>query len=96
VAVYSVDGRRLRELVNGEMPAGMSEVTWDGRDAEGRSVSSGLYFCRLHAVTFTDMWKMVLLRFGPGKSSNPAGEMLNAGSSDVKSFFDLKIVDGRL
>jgi len=45
--VYDVRGRRVRSLLRSEVPVGDHAVTWDGRDAEGRPVSSGQYLARL-------------------------------------------------
>jgi hypothetical protein len=47
LALYGVDGRRIRTLVSEERPAGMYRVAWDGRDDDGRAVAAGLYFARL-------------------------------------------------
>jgi hypothetical protein len=47
LAVYDVAGRRLRTLVDGEMPAGVTEQSWDGRDGNGVRVGSGVYFISL-------------------------------------------------
>lgn len=43
VDVYSIAGRRVRRLVEGNVPSGAREVSWDGRDSEGRPVASGVY-----------------------------------------------------
>src|SRR5580765_3314995 len=47
LAVYDIAGRRRARLVDQELPAGVTEVTWDGRDAAGVRVASGMYFVRL-------------------------------------------------
>jgi hypothetical protein len=47
LSVYDITGRKVRELVNGQMGAGVHSVVWDGRDEGGNAVSSGLYFSRL-------------------------------------------------
>jgi len=47
LAVYDARGRRVRDLVDAERPAGTAAVTWDGRDASGRALPSGLYLLRL-------------------------------------------------
>ena len=60
--ILDVLGRRIRVLVNGYFAAGSHQVTWDGRDAAGRSVSSGIYLCRLHAGEFHAVRKMLLLQ----------------------------------
>jgi len=62
LAIYSVAGRLVRTLVDGEVGAGYSAVVWDGRDDRGREVGSGVYFCRMQAAGFSDTARMVLLK----------------------------------
>lgn len=47
VAVYDLSGRRVRRLEAGLLPAGDTVTRWDGQDAEGRPVASGIYFITL-------------------------------------------------
>jgi hypothetical protein len=47
VVVYDAAGRELRNLAPGAMAAGPQVVAWDGADASGRRVPSGVYFYRL-------------------------------------------------
>ncbi len=47
VTVLSLRGERVAELLNGEVPAGRSTVTWDGRDERGQKRASGVYTVRL-------------------------------------------------
>ncbi len=47
LAVYDVAGRLVRTLVDGGLTAGSHEAVWDGNDASGRAVGSGLYLARL-------------------------------------------------
>ena len=49
LAVYDITGRKVRELLAGDMQAGRHSVLWDGTDGDGVSVGSGLYFSRLSA-----------------------------------------------
>lgn len=49
LAVYGVDGRRVRSLVQATREAGRHEVVWDGTDARGVRVASGTYFVHLTA-----------------------------------------------
>jgi flagellar hook assembly protein FlgD len=49
LAIYGVDGRRIRTLVAGERAAGVYRVSWDGRDDDGRALAAGIYFARLTA-----------------------------------------------
>jgi len=59
IHVYDVTGRRLRVLEVGTAAGG--RVTWDGRDAEGRSVPAGLYYARLLSGSFHTQTRLVLL-----------------------------------
>jgi len=47
LAVYGVDGRRVRDLMSGTQPAGSHAVTWDLDDQSGRPVPAGVFFARL-------------------------------------------------
>jgi len=60
--IYDGAGRLVRGLAAGIRPAGAYREIWDGRDASGRAVSSGIYFYRLDAGAFSQTRKMVLLR----------------------------------
>jgi hypothetical protein len=62
VRVYGVDGRLVRELVNGVKPAGLYSTVWDGADNEGRPVASGVYFCHMTAPGFVGTQRLVLLK----------------------------------
>jgi len=62
LSVYDVGGRLVRMLANEVRPAGAQQVTWDGKDANGTAVASGVYFYRLVAGDFTQTKKMVLLK----------------------------------
>jgi hypothetical protein len=62
LAIYDVSGTLIRKLVDGEIAAGRKSVRWDGRDATGGEVASGVYFYRLETPTFGQSKKMILLR----------------------------------
>jgi len=47
LVVYGMTGQIVRVLVDGPTGAGTHEVTWDGHDALGRGVASGVYVARL-------------------------------------------------
>jgi hypothetical protein len=49
LSVFDVTGRRVRDLVNRHVEAGPQAVVWDGRDAQGSRVASGVYLVRLTA-----------------------------------------------
>jgi len=47
LALYDQQGRCVRSLLAGTLPAGERTLTWDGRDESGRALPAGLYFVRL-------------------------------------------------
>ena len=55
--IYDILGREVAELVNGEVGAGYHEVKFDGS-----RLSSGIYFYKLTAGSFTQINKMLLMK----------------------------------
>ena len=60
--IYDISGRVVRTLVDERKEAGHNRIRWDGRDGNGKSVPSGIYFYKLQAMDFSQTRKMVLLR----------------------------------
>jgi hypothetical protein len=60
--VFNVTGQVVRELASGKQKAGFYNAVWDGKDSSGRSVSSGVYFYRLDAASFSKTNKLVVVR----------------------------------
>jgi hypothetical protein len=60
--IYDVTGRRIRTLVDQVQKSGIHRVRWNGRDTDGRLVSSGVYFYKLTAGSFSQTRRMVLLK----------------------------------
>jgi hypothetical protein len=60
--IVDVSGRCMRVLVDELLPAGRHEAVWDGRDARGRALASGVYSCRLRAGAFEQARTLVLLK----------------------------------
>ncbi len=63
IHVYDVTGARIATLLDETRAAGSyADVRWDGRDAAGSPVASGVYFYQLVAGEFSQTKKMVLLK----------------------------------
>ena len=65
VSIYAIDGRLVRRLDLGQMPSGVYRsraraAYWDGRNATGEPVASGIYFYTLQAGDFISTRKMVI------------------------------------
>ncbi|RKY83890.1 hypothetical protein DRQ11_12375, partial [candidate division KSB1 bacterium] len=59
---YNTLGEKVITLFNGEKEYGRHSISWDGKDANGRCVVSGIYFCRLEVSGEVRVKKMVLIR----------------------------------
>ena len=65
LTIYTVNGQVVRRLALGHQPAGIYQsrsraAYWDGRNAQGEKVASGLYFYTLTAGDFTATRKMLI------------------------------------
>ena len=65
ITIYAVDGRVIRRLTLGHRPAGLYKnrshaAYWDGKNAFGEPVASGVYFYTFTAGDFTATRKMLI------------------------------------
>ena len=62
LAVYNMAGQKVRELVLEQLTAGKHAVVWNGRDNEGKPVSSGVYIARLKMEGKVESHRMTLVK----------------------------------
>jgi len=62
IGVYDLTGRRVAVLANRTFTAGSHPLVWDGRDATGRTVPSGIYIARLDVDGIHEVIKLSLVR----------------------------------
>ena len=62
VSIYNTLGREIKTLVNREQNNGSYIIQWDGSDAYGNRVSSGVYLYHLNANSFNQTRRMILLK----------------------------------
>jgi M6 family metalloprotease-like protein len=62
LAVFDVRGALVRRLAGGSFDVGPHVVEWNGTDADGRAVSSGVYVYRLRTELGSVSRKMILLK----------------------------------
>ena len=67
IAIYDTKGTLVRQFDLGHQEAGYytdraRATYWDGQNAAGESVASGVYFYHLRAGDFTATWRMVILK----------------------------------
>ena len=67
VSIHSADGKLVRTLELGQMPAGAYQdkdraAYWDGKNERGEAVASGVYFYTLKAGDFSATKKMLIMK----------------------------------
>lgn len=62
VTIYNISGQKVITLVNDTMPAGTYNLPWNGKDAKGRGVGSGIYFFKMDSGKYTSTKKMIMLK----------------------------------
>lgn len=60
--IFNVAGQLVCRLVDEYQLKGEYNITWDGKDDSGNSVSSGVYFYQLDMGTYSNSKKMILLK----------------------------------
>jgi len=62
LSIFDLLGRKVNTLESGFMPAGQHSLVWNGTDASGKIVSSGVYFYRLQSADGNETRRMLLLK----------------------------------
>ncbi len=60
--IVNLMGQEVRTLVDREQSPGVHAVRWDGKDAKGQDLASGIYIYRFEAGSFVASKKLVLIR----------------------------------
>ena len=60
--IYDLQGRLIRELIDGPRPLGRQSMVWDGLNEGGRPVPGGVYFVHLESGEYRGMQKVTVLR----------------------------------
>ncbi len=62
IRIFNLVGSEIRTLLEKEIPPGYHKITWDGKDATGRPVPSGVYLYKMQAADFVAVRKSVVIR----------------------------------
>jgi len=62
LAIYDVQGRLLRILVNESQTAGTHDYVWDICDNSSRTIAAGIYFCKLETDAHTFVHKLIIVQ----------------------------------
>jgi uncharacterized repeat protein (TIGR01451 family) len=53
LGVFDIAGRQVASVVDGPVPAGRHELTWQSRNSNGAQVAAGVYFVRMQATALS-------------------------------------------
>jgi len=62
LTIHNILGQRVATLIDGPQPAGGHSLVWDATDDRGRSLATGVYYCRLQAGSEVQTRSMLLLK----------------------------------
>jgi len=59
IIIYNLKGQKVKQFSD---IRNQTSVIWDGKDENGKQVSSGIYFCRLKSGEQSHTRKMILIK----------------------------------
>ncbi len=62
LSIYNIKGQKVKTLYSGSADKGKHSMVWEGKDANDKSVSSGLYFYKLKTNNNVLTRKMIMLK----------------------------------
>jgi hypothetical protein len=60
--IYDILGRRIKFLLNQKIASGTYNISWDGKNENGKEVVSGIYFANFVSDNFISTKKMIMLK----------------------------------
>jgi len=60
--IYNILGQKIKTLVQTVQNTGLHQVVWDGKNDNGKQVSSSVFIYRIKADSFNKTRKMILIR----------------------------------
>jgi len=63
LAIFDLQGRKVRTLIDQELRPGLHQVIWQGDGAGGEELPPGLYLCRIVAGDLASSIRMVKMRY---------------------------------
>lgn len=62
INIYNIKGQKVKTLINENLPAGVHNVLWDGKDNTRSEVSSGVYFYNIETNHGSITRKMLMIK----------------------------------
>jgi len=62
IAIFNIEGKLVRSLIDEVLPAGVHAVRWNGKNSTAADAASGIYFCNFKTPEMERTFKIILLR----------------------------------
>jgi len=62
LSIFDVTGKKVNDLLQAQLGAGVYEVNWNGKNMQGLNLPSGIYFYVLQSENFVATKKLMLVR----------------------------------
>lgn len=62
LTIFNLLGKEVKTLVDEDKPAGIYQISWDGKDELGKEAPSGIYFYRITAGEKSEIRKMTKIK----------------------------------
>lgn len=62
ISIYDIKGQLVKTLFSGHQLQSRYSLEWSGTNDAGQIMPSGVYFCKLHTQTHTEMKKIVFIK----------------------------------
>ena len=60
--IFDILGRKVRTLEDGYVASAATQLIWDGKNEQGESVTTGMYFCKVESKTMQQVVKVQYLK----------------------------------
>jgi len=62
ISIFNIKGHKIKTLLSEVLFQGTHYVSWDGKDGDGKKISSGIYFYVLQTATSVHSEKVIMLK----------------------------------
>ncbi len=62
LSIYNIRGQLVKTLINSNIKKGRHQISWNGKNESGQTVSSGIYYCKLKNDNMETVRKMILIK----------------------------------
>ena len=62
IEIFNIKGQKVKTLLDDKLDSGEHKVVWNGKDDNGKSVASGVFFYKMTSGTYSSTKKMLLMK----------------------------------